>query len=69
MLFQGSFGEMHSRDKSVDPAKVAGTVGFRGASWKTLETGCAVEIDYHFIDPTTAAIGLNNYIYTLKKQP
>jgi hypothetical protein len=69
MLFQGEFGEAHRRDKSADPAKMAASVGFRGSSWKTLETGCAVEIDYHFIDPTTAAIGLNNYIYTLKKQP
>jgi hypothetical protein len=68
-LFQGAFGEMHTRDKSADPAKIAASVGFRGSSWKTLETGCAVEIDYHFIDSTTAAIGLNNYIYTLKKQP
>jgi hypothetical protein len=68
-LFQGAFEEMHTRDKSADPAKIAASVGFRGSSWKTLETGCAVEIDYHFLDSTTAAIGLNNYIYTLKKQP
>jgi hypothetical protein len=68
-LFQGSFGEMHLRDKSVDPVKVAASVGFsKGTSWKTVETGCGNEIDYHFIDDTTAAIGLNNYIYILKKQ-
>jgi len=67
-LFQGAFGEMHRLDKSVDPIKVAATVGFHGSSWKTLETGCDAEIDYHFIDPTTAAIGLDNYVYTLKKQ-
>jgi hypothetical protein len=66
MLFQGAFGEMHDRDKSADPAKLAASVGFRGSRWKTLETGC--EIDYHFIDPTTAAIGLNNYVYIFKKQ-
>ena len=68
MLFQGAFGEMHSRDKSVDPEKVAAAVGFHGHSWKTLETGCATELDFHFADPTTAAFGLNNYVYTLKKQ-
>ena len=68
MLFQGAFGEMRYRDKSVDPAKVAAKVGFHGTSWKTLETGCEIEIDYHFIDSTTAAIGLNNYVYILKKQ-
>jgi hypothetical protein len=70
MLFQGAFGEMQRRDKSLDPVKIAAKVGFRDApTWKTLETGCAVEIDYHFIDPSTAAFGLNDYVYTLKKQP
>jgi hypothetical protein len=73
MLFQGAFGEMHLRDKSADPAKIAAKLGFRGSSsktqtWKTLETGCANEIDFHFLDPATAAFGLNNYVYTVKKQ-
>jgi hypothetical protein len=68
MLFQGAFGEMHLRDKSADPAKIAAKLGFRGSSWKTLETGCGNELDYHFLDPGTAAFGLNNYVYTLKKQ-
>jgi hypothetical protein len=35
-------------------------------SLKTLETGC--EIDFHFVDEATAEIGLNDYVYTLKKQ-
>jgi len=69
MLFQGMFGEMHERDKSIDPAKPAAQAGFRGTSWKTLETGCANEMEFHFIDDSTAAFGLNNYIYRLKKQP
>ena len=68
MLFQGAFGEMHSKDKSADPVKIAAKLGFRGSSWKTLETGCGNELDYHFLDPVTAAFGLNNYVYTLKKQ-
>ena len=68
MLFQGAFGEMHQRDKSADPAKIAAKLGFRGSSWKTLETGCGNELHYHFLDPTTANFGLNNYVYTLKKQ-
>jgi hypothetical protein len=68
MLFQGAFEEMQMRDKSVDPAKVAAKLGFHGSSWKTLETGCGNEVDFHFLDPTTAAFGLNNYIYILKKQ-
>lgn len=68
MLFQGAFGEMHERDKSVDPRRVAATLGFKGSTWKTLETGCGNQLDFHFLDSTTAAFGLNNYIYTLKKQ-
>jgi len=67
-LFQGAFAEMRDRDRAVDPAKVAARLGFKGASWKTLETGCANEIDYHFIDTDTAEIGLNDYVYTLKRK-
>src|SRR4051812_11576312 len=37
-LFQGAFGEMQRREKSVDPVKVAAGVGFTGKSFKTLET-------------------------------
>ncbi|MBS1854966.1 MAG: hypothetical protein JST11_06350 [Acidobacteria bacterium] len=69
MLFQGAFDEIHRRNPSADPVKIAATVGFGGSTtWKTLETGCAVEIDYHFIDRNTAAFGLNDYIYILKRQ-
>ena len=68
MLFQGAFGEMQRRDKSSDPAKIAAKLGFRGSSWKTLETGCGNELDYHFLDAGTADFGLNNYVYTMKKQ-
>jgi hypothetical protein len=67
MLFQGAFGEMKSRDKSADPAKLAAKLGFRGRSWKTLETGCGNELDFHFLDPATAAFGLNNFVYTMNK--
>ena len=44
----------------------AASLGFTGPSIKTLETGC--EVDFHFVDRTTAAIALDDYIYTLKKQ-
>jgi hypothetical protein len=67
-LFQGAFGEMQRRDKSADPVKIAASLGFRGASWKTLETGCEHAVDFHFRDSSTAVIGLDNYVYTLKKQ-
>jgi hypothetical protein len=66
LVFQGAFEEMQSKDKSVDPDKLAASLGFAGKSIKTLETGC--EIDFHFIDDSTAEIGLNDRVYTLKKQ-
>ncbi len=69
MLFQGGFGEMQRKNRSVDPVKIAAKLGFRGASWKTLETGCAIEIDWHYIDDKTTTFALDNYIYTVKKQP
>ena len=67
-LFEASFAEMHDRDKSIDPAQLAGALGFKGSSWKTLETGCGNEVNWHFIDATTAVLGLNDYVYFLKKQ-
>ena len=68
MLFEGSFGEMQSKDKSVDPVRVANKLGFQGKSWKTVETGCANEVNWHYIDPATTTFGLNDYVYFLKKQ-
>lgn len=68
-LFQGAFDEIHRKDPSVDPGKLAAKAGFKGTLWKTLETGCGNELDYHFIDADTVTFGLNNYIYYLKKQP
>ena len=66
LLFQGAFGEMHDSDKSKDPQKLAAAVGFTGTPVKTLETGC--EFDWHFVDQSTVEIGLNDYVYVLKKQ-
>jgi hypothetical protein len=67
MIFQGAFGEMQSNNKRVDPNKIAASLGFtKPGSIKTLETGC--EIDFHFVDEATAEIGLDNVVYTLKKQ-
>jgi hypothetical protein len=66
MIFQGAFEEMKSKDKSVDPNQIAASLGFTGSFIKTVETGC--EIDFHFVNATTAEIGLNNTVYRLKKQ-
>jgi len=66
MLFQGAFDEMQRADKKADPKALAASLGFSGSHIRTLETGC--EIDVHFVDDTTAEIGLNDYVYTLKKR-
>jgi hypothetical protein len=66
IIFQGAIGEMQSKNKSDDPNKLAASLGFAGTSIKTLETGC--EIDFHFVDAATAETGLNDNVYTLKKQ-
>jgi hypothetical protein len=63
LLFQGAFEEMRDNDRSVDPLKLAASLGFTGTSFKTLQTGC--EIDWHFVDASTVEIGLNDYVYTL----
>jgi hypothetical protein len=67
-LFQGAFGEMRQKDEAVDPAKVAASLGFQGESWQVLETGCANEIDWHFVNDTMVVIGFNDNVYVLKKQ-
>jgi hypothetical protein len=66
MLFQGAFDEMQRADKKVDPKALAASLGFAGVRIRTLETGC--EIDIHFVDDATAEIGLNDYVYTLKRR-
>jgi hypothetical protein len=66
MLFQGAFDEMKLKDKAVDPDRLAGALGFIGPSIKTLETGC--DFDFYFVDASTAQVGFNDFVYTLKKQ-
>jgi hypothetical protein len=65
-LFEGAFGEMRDRDPAIDPNKLAAKLGFKGQTTRTLETGC--EFDWHFVDQTTVKIGLNDWVYTLRKQ-
>jgi hypothetical protein len=59
-LFQGGLTD--------DPPAQAAALGFRLRTVPTLETGCAGWIDFHFVDARTALFGLNNMIYTLRKQ-
>lgn len=66
LLFQGAFDEMRRADKKADPKALAASLGFTGARIRTLETGC--EIGVHFVDDATAEVGLNDYVYALKKR-
>jgi hypothetical protein len=67
-LFQGAFDEMRRKDPSADPGKLAAWLGFKAPLIRTLQTGCANELDYHFIDERTAEFALDNYIYTIKRK-
>lgn len=66
LLFQGAFDEMHRRDGSANPGKIAAGLGFTGTTVRTLETGC--EFEFHFVDASTAQVGLNDTVYTITKQ-
>jgi len=66
MLFQGAIDEMRHDDKKADPRALAASPGFTGSCISTLETGW--EIDVHFVYDTTAEIGLNDRVYTLKRR-
>lgn len=65
-LFDGAFAAMRAKDKSLDTDKLAAQLGFAGDTVRTLETGCAFKI--YFADAATAHVGLDDFVYTLKKQ-
>jgi hypothetical protein len=69
ILFQGSFGEMQERDPGVQAQNLAEQVGLTGDKFRTVVTGCEYEVDFSFgADDNTAKFGLNDYIYTLKRE-
>jgi hypothetical protein len=69
MLFQGMFGQMHDAAASNDPQKLAEQVGFTGAQYRTVLTGCEFAVDFSFgQDKDTAMFALDNAVYTLKRQ-
>jgi hypothetical protein len=65
LLFQGELGELQQANPKLSAQSLAASLGFVGKSWKVLDTGC--EIDWHFVDPHTVEIGLNDFVYTLRK--
>jgi hypothetical protein len=69
MLFQGMLGQMHDENAAADPQQLAEQVGFKGAQYRTVITGCEYAVDFSFgADNDTAKFALNNAIYTLKRQ-
>ena len=69
MLFQGAFGEMQSKDSSVDPQVLAEKVGFTGTQYKTVLTGCEFAVDFSFgEDKNIAMFALDNAVYVMKRQ-
>jgi hypothetical protein len=58
MLFQGTL---------TDPDRQATALGFVARPIRTLETGCANELEYHMLDDDTMVFGLNNRLYTLDR--
>jgi hypothetical protein len=69
MLFQGMFGQMHDENAANDPQKLAEQVGFTGAQYRTVITGCEYEVDFSFgADEDAAKFALNNYVYTMKRE-
>ena len=69
MLFQGAFGEMQAASAANDPQKLAEQVGFTGAQYRTVLTGCEFAVDFSFgADNDTAMFALDNAVYMLKRQ-
>jgi hypothetical protein len=65
MLFEGQLGELQDANPKLSAAALAAKLGFTGKTVTVLDTGC--EIDWHFVDAKTVEVGLNDYVYTLKK--
>ena len=63
-LFGGAVGKMRVHDKTPD--RIAAGLGFTRAPVRTLDTGCAFA--FYFVDGSTAQVGLDGFVYTLKKQ-
>lgn len=62
-LFEGGLDDP---DRGMtDPQGVAATLGFRGPTSTTLQSGC--ELEFHMVDENTALFALNNIIYTLRR--
>jgi hypothetical protein len=66
MLFEGGLDDPeHGLN---DPKGLAAKLGFKGDQIETLAGACS-ELSYHLADNDTILFGLNNVIYTLKRDP
>jgi hypothetical protein len=66
LLFRGEVEKLRHQGQTVDPARIASALGFNDDTVRTLETGCA--FDFHFVNASTARVGVDDLVYTLKKQ-
>lgn len=66
--FQGELEELEAGDSSKRADRLAEALGFKSKTMRRLETGCANELDFHFIDDDTAELGLNDYVYVLRRK-
>lgn len=64
-LFQGGLAENTAPATNAD--KLADELGFGKRPIKTLETGCASNIDFHMIDRDHALFALNNTLYRITR--
>jgi len=64
-LFEGGLSD--PEHGMSDPAKSARHLGFKAEPVTSMLTGCS-ELLFHLVDADTAMFGLNNMIYTMKRQ-
>jgi len=69
MLYEGGLAEPDASGKPRDAAALAHALGLVGPVARTLETGAQCsEVSYHLLAPGLLSFGLNNRVYTLRRQ-
>jgi hypothetical protein len=64
-LFEGGLSD--PEHGMSDPAKSARRLGFKSEPVTSMLTGCS-ELLFHLVDADTAMFGLNNMLYTMRRQ-
>jgi hypothetical protein len=70
MLFEGTLakppGTPAARPDAAAAERSARQLGFQGKTAKTLDAGCT-ELQFHLVDGDTALFGLNDRVFTMKR--